>query len=150
MHTATTVCPPKLHTDNRGALGQLDGLQSRTPFHIAYRCSMASPAAAVPRNNVVRAFNKLVRTVRSTPVTVMCWPQHTVIILGLPDVSFKHNAENSLQRGRCVFIAEARQEGINTCRESLVDDESKKIKRAALTTTVAELYACLACFWILS
>jgi hypothetical protein len=153
-----------MHTEYRSVLGSLNWLQSRTQFQIAYKFSRAASAASKPTIGDVKALNKIVRTVRAQPLKLRFWPlKGRLRILGYPDASFQNNEDKSSQRGQCIFIAEERrehsqvsdqqyrsrdkkgQQDTNT-RGSLVDYESSKIKRTALSTTVAELYSFMKCY----
>jgi hypothetical protein len=141
------VCSPTMHTEYRSVLGQLNWLQSRTQFHIAYRFSRAASAAAAPTIGDVRELNRVVKAVRAQPMTLMFWPLKTKArIIGYPDASYRNNSDQSSQRGQCIFLAEARRPGVADSRGSLVDYESTKIKRTTLSTTVAELYSFMKCF----
>ena len=159
-----TPCSPSMHTEYRSVLGSLNWLQSRTQFQIAYKFSRAASAASKPTIGDVKALNKIVRTVRAQPLKLRFWPlKGRLRILGYPDASFQNNEDKSSQRGQCIFIAEERrehnqvsdqqyrsrdkkgQQDTNT-RGSLVDYESSKIKRTALSTTVAELYSFMKCY----
>ncbi|MDP7646981.1 MAG: hypothetical protein QGH82_02765, partial [Candidatus Woesearchaeota archaeon] len=145
-----TLCAPAMHTEYRSVLGNINWLQSRTQFHIAYRFSRAASAAAGPTIGDVKELNKVVRTVRAQPVRLTFWPLRGLLrILGYPDAAFKNNADKSSQRGQCIFIGEARKGtkgSTDPVRGSLVDYESTKIKRTTLSTTVAELYSFMKCF----
>ena len=140
-------CNPDLHTEFRSVLGQINWLQSRTQFHIAYAFSRCASASAGPTIADVKALNKVVRRIRAEPVTLRFFPlkgKHR--ILGYPDASYRNNADKSSQRGQVIFIAEDRVSGVVEAHGSLVDFESHKIKRTTLSTTVAELYAFMKCF----
>ena len=88
-----------MHTEYRSVLGNINWLQSR-----------AASAAANPTIGYVKELNKVVRSVRAQPVRLTFWPLRGPLrILGYPDAAFKNNAEKSSQRGRCIFIGEARR-----------------------------------------
>ena len=143
----TEKCPGPMHTEFRRALGQLNWIQSRTQFHIAYKFSRSASAAASPTVADVKAINKVIRAVRAKPVQLCFWQFRGLVrMLRIPDASFKNNEDKSSQRGQCVFIAETKQPRKPNTRGSLVDYESKKIRRTTLSTTVAELYAFMKCF----
>jgi len=141
------LCPPALHTEYRRALGQLNWLQARTQFHACYKFSRAASAAAGPKISDVKCLNKVIRSIRAEPVTLMFWPlKGHLRLIGMPDAAFKNNEDKSSQRGSCIFLAEPRAEGMKNTRGSLIDYESKKIRHATLSTTVAELYSFMKCF----
>ena len=143
----TMPCPPAMHSDFRRCLGQINWIQSRTQYQIGYRFSRAASASAAPTIADVKYINKLVRAIRARPVRLYFWPlKGDCRIIGLPDASFKNNEDHSSQRGQVVFIAEPRRPSKENTRGSLVDYESKKIKRTTLSTTVAELYSFMKCF----
>ena len=114
-------CLPSMHTAYGSILGQLNWLQSRTQCHIRYRFSRCASAAAKPTIADAREINKTVRTLKS--------------LVGMPDASYRNNADKSSQREHVLFIAEDRKIGrqghkgehkVNT-RGSVVDYESHKI-----------------------
>ena len=145
-HKDDVACNPSLHREYRSVLGQLNWLQSRTQYHIAYKFSRCASAAASPTIGDIRALNKLVRQQRAEPVTLVFWPLKGVCrIIGFPDASYRNNTDKSSQCGQAIFIAEQRTTTHNT-RGSLVEFESKKIKRTTLSTTVSELYAFMRTF----
>ena len=125
-------CEGALHTEYRRALGQLNWIQSRTQFQIGYRFSAAASAAAKPVCADLKAFNKVIRTVRSQPMKLHIWKLNSrsgFRILGIPNASFKNNADGSSQRGHCAFLAEERVRGKVNTKGSPIDYESKKITR---------------------
>ena len=135
-------CSPQQHTLYRSVLGQINWLQSRTQFQACYSFSRCASASAAPKIGDCRALNKLVRQIRSNPVSLRFYPlQGTLRIVGYPDASYRNNGDGSSQRGLCIFLAEARTTGRASARGCLVDYESHKINRTTLSTTVAELYA---------
>ena len=142
-----TACSPTLHTGYRSVLGMLNWLQSRTQFHIAYAFSRCASAAAAPTIGNCRALNKIVRQVKASPVMLHFWPLSTqkgpLRIVAFPDASYRNNEDKSSQMAQVVFICEARQSGRTDVRGTLIDYESHKIKRSTLSTTVAELTACM-------
>ena len=143
----STVCSPELHTGYRSVLGQLNWLQSRTQYHIAYAFSRRASASAGPTIADVKAINKVVRQVRAQPVTLRFHPlKGKTRIVGYPDASYRNNPDASSQRGQVIFIAEPRERSSKDGRGSLVDYESQKIRRTTLSTTVAELYSVMKCF----
>jgi len=140
---------PSMHTEYRSVLGQINWLQSRTQFHACYKFSRCASAASSPTIGDVRQLNKLVRMLRSQPVTLNFWPiEGPCRILGFPDASYKNNEDKSSQRAHCIFLASMR--GKNSAHAdtfgSLVDYESHKITATTMSTTVAELYALMKCF----
>ena len=135
------------HTEYRRALGQLNWVQSRTQYHTCYRFSRAASASASPTIGDVKYLNKVIRGLRARPVRLYFWPlRGSLRIMGLPDASFQNNEDKSSQRGQCVFLAEERVNQKTDTRGSLIDYESKKIKRTTLSTTVAELYSFMKCY----
>ena len=140
---------PSMHTEYRSVLGQINWLQSRTQYHVCYKFSRCASQASKPTIGDVRALNKLVRQLRSQPVTLNFWPlKQPCRILGFPDASYKNNEDKSSQRAHVIFLAEARTKGsahVDTYG-SLVDYESHKITATTMSTTVAELYALMKCF----
>mgnify|MGYP000140565083 CR=1 FL=1 len=133
---------PSMHTEYRSVLGQLNWLQSRTQFHIAYSFSRCASAAATPTIADVKAINKTVRTVKAMPVALHFWPlKGNLRIIGYPDASYRNNADKSSQRGQVLFLAEARKTNSVDGKGSLIDYESHKINRTTSSTTVSELYA---------
>ena len=139
-------CDKSMHTEFRSVLGQINWLQSRTQYQVAYSFSRCASAAAAPTIADVRALNKVVRKLKSELVQLHFWPlTGPCRILGYPDASYRNNPDKSSQRGQVVFIAEQRNKSKDS-RGSLVDFESKKINRTTLSTTVAELYGLMKCF----
>ena len=142
-------CDATMHTSFRSVLGQLNWLQSRTQFHIAYSFSRCASAASKPTIGDVRALNKAVRTVRSNPVVLrfhnIKTPGRPCRILGIPDAAYRNNTDGSSQRGQTIFLAAPRERSPDT-RGSLIDYESQRIKRTVLSTTVSELYSFMKCF----
>ena len=69
-------------------------------------------------------------------------------IVGFPDASYRNNDNGFSQRGMTVFLEESRERSSKDgmTYESLIDDESQKIKKTVLSTTVAELYSFTKCF----
>ena len=65
------ACNPSLHTEYRSLLGSLNWGQSRTQFQIAYKFSRCASAAASPTIGDIRALNKVVRSVRGQPVSLL-------------------------------------------------------------------------------
>ena len=148
-------CSPSMHTAYRSVLGQLNWLQSRTQCHICYRFSRCASAAASPSIADVREINKTVRTLKSQYIDARFWPiKGPQRIIGMPDASYRNNADKSSQRAHVIFIAEDRKVGrhgqkgeykVHT-RGSVVDYESHKITTTTQSTTVAELNALMKCF----
>ena len=148
-------CSPSMHTAYRSVLGQLNWLQSRTQCHICYRFSRCASAAAKPTIADVREINKTVRTLKSQYIDARFWPvKGPQRIIGMPDASYRNNADKSSQRAHVIFIAEDRKIGrqgqkgehkVHT-RGSVVDYESHKITTTTQSTTVAELNALMKCF----
>ena len=148
-------CSPSMHTAYRSVLGQLNWLQSRTQCHICYRFLRCASAAASPTIADVREINKIVRILKSQYIDARFWPiKDPQRIIGMPDVSYRNNADKSSQRAHVMFIAEDRKVGrhgqkgeykVHT-RGSVVDYESHKITTTTQSTTVAELNALMKCF----
>jgi hypothetical protein len=140
---------PSMHTEYRSVLGQINWLQSRTQYHACYKFSRCASQASNPTIGDVRALNKLVRQLKSQPVTLNFWPlDQPCRILGFPDASYKNNEDKSSQRAHCIFLAASRSKRsaqVDTYG-SLVDYESHKITATTMSTTVAELYALMKCF----
>ena len=140
------MCDSELHTEYRSCLGSINWLQSRTQFQACYRFSRCAAVSASPTIGDVKTLNKLVRSIRTVPVTLRFWPlKGKSRILGYPDASYRNNADKSSQRGQAIFVAQERGSSPNGFG-SLVDFESHKIKRTTLSTTVSELYAFMKCF----
>ena len=141
-------CNPQLHTAYRSVLGKINWLQSRTQFHACYKFSRCASAASKPNIGHCRELNKLVRQIKSRPVTLRYWPlKGDLRIMGIPDASYKNNEDKSSQRAHVIFLCEARDERSGTrVSGSLVDYESHKITATTMSTTVAELYAFMRCF----
>ena len=140
---------PSMHTEYRSVLGQINWLQSRTQYHACYKFSRCASQASNPTIGDVRALNKLVRQLRSQPVTLNFWPlDQPCRILGFPDASYKNNEDKSSQRAHCIFLAASRSKHSAQADTygSLVDYESHKITATTMSTTVAELYALMKCF----
>ena len=72
--TDSVLCSPQMHTTCKSVLGQINWLQSRTRPHICYFFSRCASAAASPTIGDVRKLNKLVRTIKATPVELKFWP----------------------------------------------------------------------------
>ena len=105
--------------------------------------------AASPTNGDVQALNKLARHLKSQPVKLQFRPLAGPLrVLGFPDASYRNNDDGSSQRGMTLFLAESRKRPSRDemTYESLVDNESQKIKKTVLSTTVAELYSFMKCF----
>ena len=141
-------CNPQLHTAYRSVLGKINWLQSRTQFHACYKFSRCASAASKPTIANCRELNKLVRQIKSRPVTLRYWPlKGQLRIMGIPDASYKNNEDKSSQRAHTIFLCEARDEKKSTrVSGSLIDYESHKITATTMSTTVAELYAFMRCF----
>ena len=130
------------HTQYRSILGQINWLQSRTQFHIGYDFSRCASASAKPTIGDCKALNRLVRKVRSTPVTMRFFPlKGSLRFVGYPDAAYRNNPDHSTQRGSVVCLAEPRTTSAASARGCIIDFESHKIHRTVLSTTVAELYA---------
>eukprot|EP00973_Karenia_brevis_P014830 2025080-Karenia_brevis.AAC.1 len=84
---------------------------------------------------------------RNREVYFCYWPlKGSTRVVGYPDAAFHNNRPDySTQRGRTIFIAEARKPNSQDGRGSIVDYESTKIKRHVHSTTVAELYSLMKC-----
>jgi hypothetical protein len=90
---------PSMHTEYRSVLCQLNRLQSRTQFHIAYSFSRCASAAASPTIGDVKALNKTVRTVKAMPVALHFWQlKGTLRIIGYPDASYRNNRQELTTR----------------------------------------------------
>ena len=141
-------CTPMLHTSYRSVLGQINWLQSRTQFHSCYKFSRCASAASSPTIGNCRELNKLVRQIKSQPVTMNFWPlQGTLRLMGIPDASYKNNEDKSSQRAHVIFLTEGRGKTASAdLRGTLVDYESHKITVTTQSTTVAELHAFMKCF----
>ena len=162
------VCTSDLHTRYRSVLGSINWLQSRTQYQAAYRFSRCAAASAGPTIGDVRALNKLVRSIKNEPAKLIFHKlKNPCRLIGIPDASYRNNADKSSQRGQCIFLSEERKvkefpesslgiprsrkekgevprlrdEAVGVARGSLVDFESHKINRTTLSTTVAELYS---------
>ena len=84
------VCPPFLHTEYRRTLGQLNSIQSRTQYHVAYRFSRAASAASSLTISDVKTINTFIRVVRSRPVRLEFWPlKGPARVMGIPDAAYK-------------------------------------------------------------
>ena len=138
-----------MHTMYRSPLGQINWLQRRTQFQCCYKISRCASTAASSTNGDVESLNKLARQIKSQPVTLQYWP-HTgpLRVVGFPDASHRNNDDGSSRRGLTVFLAESRERSSRdgVAYGSLIDYESLKIKKAVLSTTVAELYSFMKCF----
>jgi hypothetical protein len=100
---------PSMHTEYRSVLGQINWLQSRTQYHVCYKFSRCASQASNPILGDVRALSKLVRQLRSQPVTLIFWPlDQPCRILGFPDASYKNNEDKPSQRAHCIFLAASR------------------------------------------
>ena len=136
-----------LHTSHRSLLGSINWLQSRTQFQACYQFTRLASASAAPTVGHCKELNKLCRQIRSEEVELRVWPvKGSPRILGIPDAAFRNNSDKSSQRAMTIFIADERVKNRRDTRGSLVFFESTKIKRTALNTTVAELYALMKCF----
>ncbi len=123
----------------------INWLQGRTQYQIAYAFSRCASAAS-PTIGDVRALNKIVRTIRNMLATSNFLKlKGPLRLVGYPDASFENNPDKSSQRGQAIFLAEPLGRTTDP-RGSLIDFESHKINRVTLSTTVAELYACMKCF----
>ena len=97
-------CTPAMHTRYRSLLGQINWLQSRTPFQCCYKFSRCASKAASPRIGDVKDLNKLARQLKSQPVKLQFWPLTGPLrIIGFPDASYRNNEDASSQRGMTVF-----------------------------------------------
>jgi hypothetical protein len=142
-----TPCSPSMHTSFRSVLGQLNWLQSRTQFHLCYKFSRCASASASPTIGDVRTLNKVVRTARSSPVTLNYWPlRGPTRIVRFPDAAYRNNSDKTSQRAHVIFICAPRERSEKHTYGSLVDFESHKINRTVLSTTVSELYAFMKCY----
>ena len=102
-------CSPSMHTAYRSVLGQLKWLQSRTQCHICYRFSRCASAAAKPTIADVREINKTVRTLKSQHIDAKFWPvKGPQRIIGMPDASYRNNADKSSQRALVFFFGRCR------------------------------------------
>ena len=140
---------PSMHTMYRRQLGQINWLQSRTQFQCCYKFSRCASMAASPIVGDVKSRNKLARQIKSQPVKLQYWPLTGPLrTLGFPDASYRNNDDGSSQRGMTVFLVESRKRSSRDgmAYGSLIDDQSQKIKKTVLSTTVAELYSFMKCF----
>ena len=132
-------CTPAMHTRYRSLVGQINWLQSRTQFQCCYKFSRCALKAASPTIGDVN--NKLARQLKSQPVKLQFWPLTGALRIRLPDASYR-------QGGMAVFLAESRErsskDGVSY--GCLIDDESQKIIRTVLSTTVAKLFSFMKCF----
>jgi hypothetical protein len=132
-------CQPALHTQYRSVLGQVNWLQSRTQYK-----------SFLPFFNVcvsdVKQLYKLVRSISSEPYVLKYWPlKGKLRLIGYPAAAYRNNADNSSHRGQTIFLAEERtvsKYGLG----SMIEFESHKINRVALSTTASELYSFTKCF----
>ena len=141
-------CTP-LHTMYRRLLGEIYWLQSRTQFQCCYTFSRCASIAASPTIGDVNSLNKLARQIESQSVKLHYWPLTGPLrILGCPDASYRNNDDGTSQRGMTVFLAESleRSSGNGMAYGSLIDYESQKIKKTALSNTVVELYSVMKSF----
>ncbi len=139
-------CDPQMHTAYRSVVGQINWLQSKTQFHVCFKFSRSASALAKPTIADVKALNKLVRSLRAQFATLKFWSlRGPSRLVAIPDAAYRNNPDKSSQRGHVIFMAEPRERSSHTYG-SLVDFESHKINRTTLSTTVAELYACMKCF----
>ena len=131
-------CTPPMHTRYRSLVGQINWLQSRTQFQCCYKFSRCASKAASPTIGDVN--NKLARQLKSQPVKLQFWPLTRPLGIRLPDAS--------RQRSMAVFLAESRERSSKDGMSygCLTDDESQKIKRTVLSTTVAKLFSFMKCF----
>ena len=94
---------PQTHAAYRSVLGQINWLQSWTQFDIGCQFSRRASKAASPTIEDVRAINKTVRTIKSTPLSMRFWPLHgKTRIVGYPDASFRINEDKSSQRAHVI------------------------------------------------
>lgn len=149
------ACAPQLRTAFRSVLGQLNWLQSRTQVQMAYKFSRCASAAAHPTIADLRELNKAVRTLKNQYVDARYWLlSGEQRISGIPDASYRNNADKSSQHAHCIFLAEDRKRTRGSFSEktssstpgSLVDYQSHKITTTAQSTTVAELNSLMKCF----
>ena len=109
------------------------------------RCASASASATILD---AKESNKVVRLVKDKdkPQRLLYAPIKGVPrLMGFPDAAYKNNSDGSSQRGQCILICHHRNKERDT-KGSLIDYESRKIKRTVLSTTVAELYALTKCY----
>ena len=144
-----TPLTPQMHTVFRSVRGQINGLQSRTQFHIGYQFSRCASKASSPTIEDVRAINKTVRTIKSIPLSMRFWPlRGKTRIVGYPDASYRNNEDKSSQRAHVIFLAEQRdlRQGSSNSRGSLVDCETHNVTATTMSTTVAELHGLMRCY----
>ena len=80
-----TPCPPRVHTQYRGILGQINWLQSRTQYPFCYRFSRSASCSAAPTYGDLRTLNKLVRSIKMEPADLKFWPLMGLMrIVGFP------------------------------------------------------------------
>ena len=121
-------------------------LQSRTQFHVNYHFSRCASASASATSLDATELNKVAHLMKDKPQRLL----YALIkggprLMGFQDAAYKNNPDGSSQRGQCVFICQPRNKGRDT-EGSLIDYESRKIKRTVLSTTDAELHAFMKCY----
>mgnify|MGYP003345342667 CR=1 FL=1 len=123
---------------------------------ICYSFSRAASASAAPEIGDIRALNKIVRTARARPQRLMFYPlKGNLRLIGYPDASYQNNTDSSSQRGQVIFLAEQKKmtfrgqnpQGSCDSHGSLIEYESTKTRRTTLSTTVAELYSFMKCYY---
>ncbi len=102
-----TLCAPRMHTECRGVLGNINWLQFRTQFHIACRFSRAASAAANPTICDVKELSEIVRAARAQPVRLIS--THSEVFLGFSDTLTPPSRImlTSPRCGQCIFLGEA-------------------------------------------
>ena len=97
------------------------------------------------------SLNKLARQIQSQLVKLQYWALTgplRILVLVLSDASYRNNDDGSSQRGMTVFSAESRgrssRDGVSY--GNLIDYESQKIKKTALSTAVVEQFAYISQF----
>ena len=141
-------CTPSMHTMCKGLLEQINWLQSRTQFQCCHKFSRCASMAPSPTVGDVKSLNKLARQLKSQPVKLQYLPLPAPLrILGFRDASYRNNDVGSSQRGMTVFLAEslARSSRDGMTYGSMYDNESQKIQKTVLSSTVAELYSIVKC-----
>ena len=100
----------------------------------------------------MKALNKLARQLESQQVKLQFWPlTGPSRVVGFPDASYRNNEDGSSQRGMAVFLAESRERSSKDGMSygSPIDNESPKIKKIVLSTTVAKTVFLYEMFWFM-
>ena len=101
----TDYCSAALHSQNRSVLGQVNWRQSRTQYQECYRFSRCACTSASPTIVDARALNKRVRLIRAEPCVLRYLTlKGSLRLVGYPDAAYRHNVDNSSQRGQAIFL----------------------------------------------